>query len=137
VTTMAPNGQWVTMIPIRNMNRALKFYTKTLGAKMGERGRGTMRNFWASVKFNGSDLWLISPSRWEKRTLAYSLVLVKNIKSAVGRMQRKGVKFQRGEKMGKDSRVDGPIVYESFGASAFFKDSEGNLLMVWQNVVPM
>jgi hypothetical protein len=39
--------------------------------------------------------------------------------------------------MSKETKVEGPIAYESFGASAFFKDSEGNLLMVWQNNPPM
>ena len=34
--------------------------------------------------------------------------------------------------MNHHTKVDGPIAYEEFGASAFFKDSEGNLLMLWQ-----
>ena len=35
--------------------------------------------------------------------------------------------------MGPKSRVEGPIAFETFGAAAFFKDPEGNLLMIWQN----
>jgi predicted enzyme related to lactoylglutathione lyase len=126
-----------TLVPIRNMNRAIKFYTKSLGGKLQDRARGAMKNFWASIKVGKEDFWLIAPEKREKRTLAYSTFLVRNIKGVVKELQRKGVKFERGEGMSKESRVEGPIVYESFGASAFFKDSEGNLFMVWQNDPPM
>jgi predicted enzyme related to lactoylglutathione lyase len=134
---MPAGSRLVTLIPIRNMNRALKFYTKVLGAKMGDRGRGAMRNFWASVTLGGVDVWLIAPSKRERRNLAYQTLLVKNIKATVTELKRKGVKFQRAERMGPETRIDGPIAYESFGASAFFKDTEGNLLMVWQNFPAM
>jgi predicted enzyme related to lactoylglutathione lyase len=115
------------------MNRAIKFYTKKIGGKLQERGPGQMRNFWASVKLANSEIWLIAPQGREKRTLAYSTFLVKNIKGFVKGLQRKGVKFRRAERMGPESKVVGPIAFEPFGASAFFKDSEGNLLMVWQS----
>jgi catechol 2,3-dioxygenase-like lactoylglutathione lyase family enzyme len=130
-------AEMVTLMPIRNMNRALKFYTKALGGKLVYRGRGEMKNMFASVKLGRSGLWLIAPEKHEKRTLAYTTFLVKNIKSAVRGLQRKGVKFERAQRMGPDSKMVGPITYESFGASAFFKDPEGNLLMVWQNVPGM
>ena len=58
--------------------------------------------------------------------------MVDDIKTAVGELKGKGVKFRRGEKTSKESRVDGPITFEPIGATAFFKDSEGNLLMLWQ-----
>lgn len=134
---MASGSRLVTLVTIRNMNRAIKFYTKALGARMGERAPGAMRDMWASVSLFGSDVWLIAPERWEKRELAYSMIVVKNIKAAVKRLQGNGVKFQKAEKSSKETRIEGPIAYESFGASAAFKDSEGNLLMVWQNFPPM
>ena len=134
---MASKLQWVTLIPIRNMNRAIKFYTKVLGGRVTARGRGSMRNFWASVEVGDSPLWLVAPEKLEKRTLAYSLLLVRNIKSTVTRLKSRGVKFKRAARASEETRMEGPIAYESFGASAFFKDSEGNLLMVWQNFPPM
>lgn len=118
------------------MNRALKFYTKTLGAKLDARGPGRMRDMWASLHLAGVDVWLIAPQRREKRTLAYTTLLVKNIRTSVRTLSKKGVRFQRAERMGPRTRVEGPIAFESFGASAFFKDSEGNLIMIWQNVSP-
>jgi len=134
---MAAKASVVTLIPIRNMNRAIKFYTKQLGGKLEARGKGQMRDMWAGVNLWGHDLWMIQPSKREKRELAYTTFLVKNIKSFVKGLQKKGVKFQRAEHMEPDARIDGPIAFESFGASAFFKDPEGNLLMVWQNFPAM
>ena len=65
------------------------------------------------------------------------LVIVKNVKKTVKDLQKNGVKFEPGEKMGEGSKVEGPITSDSFGAEAFFKDSEGNLLMVYQYKPPM
>lgn len=134
---MFSKARLTTIVPIRNMNRAIRFYTKVLGAKMGDRGRGAMKNFWASVRFGQVEIWLIAPEKREKRTLAYSNFVVKNIRAVVKELQKKGVRFQRAERMGPDTRVEGPIAFESFGASAFFNDSEGNLFMVWQNFPAM
>lgn len=130
---MAAKPCVVTLMTVRNMNRAIKYYTKSLGARLVYRGRGEMRDFWASVKLLGHDVWLIRPAKWEKRTLAYTTLMVPNIKPFVSRLMRRGVKFQKAEAMSPDARIDGPIAFESYGASAFFKDSEGNLIMVWQN----
>lgn len=133
-----PSGpQLVSLIPIQNMNRAIKFYTKTLGGKLHYRGRGQMRDSWAALRVAGAELWFIRPEKREKRTLSYHTFLVKDIKRFVAKLKRAGVKFGKAEPMGKDSRIEGPIVFESFGASAFFKDTEGNLLMAWQNFPPM
>jgi predicted enzyme related to lactoylglutathione lyase len=135
--TMATGPRLVTLIPIRNMDRAIKFYTKAIGAKLEYRGRGRMRNYWAALRIGDAGIWFVSPQKREKRSLAYNLLLVKNITTYVRRLQQHGVKFQRAERMGPDTRIEGVIAFESVGASAYFKDSEGNLVMVWQNVPPM
>ena len=134
---MAAKPRLVTLMPIRNMNRAIKFYTKVLPGKLEYRGQGAMKNFWAGLRVGTHEVWLIAPEKHEKRTLAYTTFLVNNIKGFVRGLQKKGVKFQKAERMSKETKIDGPIAFESFGASAFFKDSEGNVLMVWQNTEPM
>ena len=134
---MLSTADHATLVPVRNMSRAIKFYTETLGGKVTFRGEGDMKDSWASLELGKANFWLITPETWEKRTLSYSVFLVKNIKKVVEGLQEKGVKFQKAEKMSKDTKIEGPIAFESFGASAFFKDSEGNLLMVWQNNPPM
>lgn len=128
---------FASLIPIRDMDRAIKFYTKALGGKLTYRGRGEMKDYWASVKLGKEEFWLITPQKREKRTLAYSTFLVKDIKAVVNELKGRGVKFQRAEKMSEETRLEGPIAYDSFGAAAFFRDTEGNLLMIWQNFPPM
>lgn len=123
----------VTLVPIRNMNRALKFYTKTLGAKVVMRAPGDMRQHWAAIRLGGSDLWLITPSKWEKRTVAYTSFVVKDIRTTVKGLLKKKVKFDPAEDLGEDARTEGPIAFAPWGASAFFRDPEGNYLMLWQN----
>jgi catechol 2,3-dioxygenase-like lactoylglutathione lyase family enzyme len=134
---MFSKAGFATMIPVRKMDRAIKFYTGALGGKVTYKGEGEMKDSFASVKVAGQDFWLITPSAWEKRELSYSVFLVKDIEADVKELRGRGVRFQRAEKMSEETKTKGPIAYESFGASAFFKDSEGNLLMVWQNNPPM
>ncbi len=134
---MFSKAGFATIIPVKNMDRAIRFYTEKLGGEVTYRGEGDMKDFWASLKLGKEDFWLTTPESHEKRELAYSVFLVKDIKGTVKELRGRGVKFEPGEKMGKESRVEGPITYEPFGAGAFFKDSEGNLLMVWQNTPPM
>lgn len=132
---MLSKANYATILPVRKMNRAIAFYTETLGGKLLRRGDGDMKDFWASVEVAGSEFWLANPQEQEKRKLSYSVFTVKNIRSTVDGLQAKGVKFQKAERMSKESKIDGPISRDpGMGASAFFKDSEGNLLMLWEEM---
>ncbi len=122
-----------TLITIKNMDRAIRFYTRTLGGKLTFRGRGEMRNFWASLELGGTPLWLVSPERTERRKLAYNVLFVGDIRKTVADLKKRKVRFTPADRMSKETRVEGPIAFDSFGASAFFRDSEGNLLMLWQD----
>jgi catechol 2,3-dioxygenase-like lactoylglutathione lyase family enzyme len=119
-------------VTVKKMDRAIKFYTDTLGGKVTYKGEGEMKDSFASLKVGKNEFWLIVPETWEKRTLAYNAFVVDDIKAAVADLKAKGVKFNRAEKYGSDTKIEGPIARHSWGAEAFFKDSEGNLLMVWQ-----
>lgn len=134
---MPTKERLVTLIPIRKMDRAIEFYTKALGAKFLYRGEGEMADGWAGLELLGHDLWLVAPEKREKRELAYTTILVRNIRKTVARMQKAGVKFQKAERNSKDDKIEGPILFAPFGGMATFKDSEGNLLMVWENIPPM
>jgi catechol 2,3-dioxygenase-like lactoylglutathione lyase family enzyme len=130
-------AELVTLMPVRKMSRAIQFYTKKLGGRLVSRAPGKMKDFWASVRLGHQDLWLIAPEKREKRTLAYSTFVVSNVKSFVRALQKKGVQFEKPGRGSPESRIDGVIVWEPFGGAAFFKDSEGNLLMVWQGLSGM
>jgi len=133
---MLSKAGFATFVVIRDMDRAIKFYTKTLGGSLQSRAEGEMKNMWASVKIGREDFWLVRPPgrQQKKPDLAFSTFIVKNIKDEVNSLRKKDVRFQKAEKMNGTTKIDGPIAYDEFGASAFFKDSEGNLMMLWQNV---
>jgi len=130
---MLSKATFATLVPIKNMDRAIKFYTKALGGSLNMRAPGDMRNSWASVNVGKSEFWMVRPGKREKRDLAYSTFVVKDIKKTVAGLKKKRVRFLPGEKMDRDSRVEGPIVYSPYGAGAMFRDSEGNLFMLWEN----
>ena len=130
---MLSRADHATLVPIRNMNRALRFYTKTLGGSLNMRGMGEMKDSWASVNIGKTEYWLVRPEKHEKRELAYSAFVVKDIKKTVVGLKKKRVRFLPAERMGADSKTDGPISYSPYGAIVIMKDSEGNLLMLWQN----
>ena len=71
----------------------------------------------------------------KKPDLAFSTFIVKDLKAEVQGLQKKGVKFQKAEKMDNNTKIDGPIATDAIGATAFFNDSEGNLLMLWQSTL--
>jgi predicted enzyme related to lactoylglutathione lyase len=132
---MLSEAGFATLVPIKNMDRAIKFYTNTLGGSLNMRGEGGMKDYWASVNVGRTESWMVKPEKHEKRNLAYSAFVVKDIKQTVARLKSKGVKFIRAE-MDHDSKIDGPIVFTPYGGSAIFKDSEGNLSMIWENKIP-
>lgn len=123
----------VTLVTVKKMERAIKFYTEALGGKLISRGEGQMKDWWASVKVGKNEFWLVVPSNWEKRELAYSVFIVDDITAAVADLKKNGVKFNRAEKLDAETKVEGPIGRHAWGADAFFKDSEGNLLMLWES----
>jgi predicted enzyme related to lactoylglutathione lyase len=126
-------ADFATLVVIRDMDRALKFYTKVLGGKLTQRAPGDMKNMWASVKIGRESFWLVNPpGKREKKDLAYSAFMVKDIRKEVADLRKKGVRFFKGERMDENTKVEGPITTDAFGATAFFNDSEGNLLMLWQ-----
>ena len=134
---MLSKAGFATLTPIVNMNRAIKFYTKTLGGKLQMRAEGDMKDMWASIKIGREEFWLVhgSSTQAKKPDLAFSTFVVKNIKAEVNDLKKRGAKFERAEKMESTTKTDGPISYDPVGATAFLKDSEGNLLMLWQGAM--
>jgi predicted enzyme related to lactoylglutathione lyase len=131
---MLSKAGFATLTPVRKMDRAVKFYTKTLGGKLQGRAEGEMKEMWASVKIGKEEFWLVKPSdsQEKKPDLAFSTFIVKDIKTEVSDLKRRGARFEKAERNEQTTKVDGPIAYDSIGATAFLKDSEGNLLMLFQ-----
>ncbi|MGI0079995.1 MAG: VOC family protein [Nitrososphaerales archaeon] len=47
--TRLSKAGFATFVLIRDMDRAIKFYTKTLGGRLQMRAEGEMKDSWASV----------------------------------------------------------------------------------------
>ena len=47
---MFSRAEFATLIPVKNMSRAVGFYTKKLGGTLTYRGEGDMKDYWASLK---------------------------------------------------------------------------------------
>jgi predicted enzyme related to lactoylglutathione lyase len=132
---MLSKAEFATITPVKNMDRAIKFYTKTLGGKLEMRAPGDMKDMWASIRIGKQAFWLgPRDPKLKKLDFAFSTFVVKDIKAEVSDLRKRGAKFQRAEKNSTITKIDGPISYSEFGAGAFFNDSEGNLLMLWQNM---
>ncbi|MFI5412491.1 MAG: VOC family protein [Candidatus Micrarchaeales archaeon] len=129
---MLSKSKHASLIPVKNMSRAIRFYTNTLGGSLNMRGTKEMRDYWASVNVGKAEFWLVKPDKIESRKLSYNTFTVKNIRATVKGLKSKSVKFLPAENMGPGTKINGPIASGPFGANAFFKDSEGNLLMLWQ-----
>jgi catechol 2,3-dioxygenase-like lactoylglutathione lyase family enzyme len=126
-------ADFAAFVLIKNMDRAINFYTKTLGGTLKDRATGDMKDGWAWVKIGRENFWLISPPKRQKiPELAFYTFIVDDIKESVSALRKKGVRFQKAEREEWTTKIDGPIATDPFGSTAFFKDSEGNLLMVYQ-----
>jgi predicted enzyme related to lactoylglutathione lyase len=131
---MLSKSTLATLVPIKNMDRAVKFYRDVLGATIEMRPEGEMGGSFASLRIGDAEFWLVKPEIKEKRSLAYYAFGVEDIRKTVAGLQKKGVRFKRAVKEDPNDKVDGPITFSEWGASAFFNDSEGNLQMLWQDV---
>ena len=69
MASLSKSGSHATLIPVKNMDRAVKFYTETLGGKLLQRMEGEMKDFWASLQLCGCEFWLVAPEEREKRAL--------------------------------------------------------------------
>lgn len=132
---MLDKASLVTLVPVKRMARAVKFYTESLGGKVVYEGEGDMEGSFASVKIGRNEFWLVVPEAWEKRELSYTAFVVDDIKATVTDLKARGVKFARAERYSAETKIDGPISSQPWGSEAFFKDTEGNLLMLYHSNV--
>jgi predicted enzyme related to lactoylglutathione lyase len=103
---------------VSDMDRAIRFYTETLGLKLEQR----FGDHWASVKTGGLTIGLHPASETStagrKGSITIGLNLNEPIEGVVDRLKRQGVKFTRG------------IVEDGFSRAAHFEDPDGNELYI-------
>jgi catechol 2,3-dioxygenase-like lactoylglutathione lyase family enzyme len=123
--TMFSSGN--VTVYVSDMDRAVKFYSETLGLKLAYR----FGNHWASVELGKGLTIGLHPASGEspagrKGSMAIGLELSGSMKDAVKALEAKGVKF-------------GDVVNEGkAGTFAHFEDPDGNVLYLaelkWSHV---
>jgi catechol 2,3-dioxygenase-like lactoylglutathione lyase family enzyme len=110
-----------TTIPASDLARARRFYEETLGF---EADRVTP----AGVVYRALDSWfLLFPSSGAGTNKATACGFqVKDLQATVAELKGRGVRFEEYD-MPNFKTVDG-IVHTPVGSSAWFKDTEGNII---------
>ncbi|MBI4149813.1 hypothetical protein HY488_00255 [Candidatus Woesearchaeota archaeon] len=114
-----------TYVKIKNMDRAFAFYTKILGLK-GVRGKGAMRNQWASLKTANGKLWL-----GPHGASTGLIFIVKDLEKVVKQLKAKKVQFYIPLPMKKHG-MKAHIADHPWGRHAWLRDSEGNSVMLFE-----
>jgi predicted enzyme related to lactoylglutathione lyase len=107
-------------IPVADQDRALDFYTKKLGFKVAtdqQFGEG-MR--WIELKIGSAETKLVLFSRPDKQPGGFQDIVFQtdNVQKTYEELESRGVELTQEPKT------------ESWGTSAMFKDSEGNIFLV-------
>ena len=125
---MLTNAAVTTMLPVKDMERARKFYEVCLGLKAG--------NFKADGKFEyavgGSTLALFPKAEGTKAEHTAISFRVEDIGVAIADLKRAGVVFEDYDFPGFKT-VDHVCVLGSEKA-AWFKDTEGNYLCIHEDL---
>jgi len=109
-------------IPVRDQNRALKFYTEKLGFRVRTDQQFSDTQRWIELSIPGADtgVVLFTPDGHEDRigTFVNTSWEVDNIDQTYAELQEKGVEFS------------GPPQKQPWGTFVMMKDSEGNQIVL-------
>lgn len=111
-------------IPIKDSDRALKFYTEKLGCKLITDEKFDEDKRWIELSIPNSEtrIALFTPDGQEDRIGTFSNVIFgsKDVQKSYEELKDKGVSFMQ------------PPKEESWGVCALFNDSEGNTFCLSQ-----
>jgi catechol 2,3-dioxygenase-like lactoylglutathione lyase family enzyme len=113
-------------IAVDDLDRAVRFYSETLGFSV-HRLEGDMDS--ALVEVGPSDRLLLYRSSYRRGETTYASLLCDDVEGTVRELRGKGVKFEEYDFPGLKT-VDGIASLESGLKTGWFKDSEGNILAI-------
>ncbi|MBI3120133.1 MAG: VOC family protein [Candidatus Kerfeldbacteria bacterium] len=122
---MLKNAHLMMQVPVRRMDRAVQFYSKKLGLTLSRRGKGTLSTVWSEIAGKRFKLWL-GPKHWQM------VFWVRSVATEVADLQRRGVEFQPIRRTLGGTKSSRWILDLPNGRVAFFKDSEGNPMMLFE-----
>jgi catechol 2,3-dioxygenase-like lactoylglutathione lyase family enzyme len=125
---MLQDGQVYAKLPASDFERARRFYVETLGFRPTFEGPGYVRFACA----NGSSFLVFASSGKASGDHDQCGWVVADVEAEVAELRRRGITF---EEFGGAAFVEG-IRTDPAGRSAWFRDSEGNLLNIRTNASP-
>jgi catechol 2,3-dioxygenase-like lactoylglutathione lyase family enzyme len=110
-------------LPATDIDRAGKFYQESLGFEVGEAGEdGSVR-----VQVGDSSI-MVYPSEFAGTNQATAVGIgVENVAGAVAQLRGRGVQFEEYD-FGEMKTIDGVLTMPNGDKGAWFKDTEGNIL---------
>ena len=124
---MLQNCPMYSYIPAKDVRRAREFYEGKLGFKPGPENAGGV-----TYEFAGRTACFLYPTPNAGTSKAsQAFWQVKDIERLVTELKKRGVKFEDYDMPGKDANG---IVTDSGAKAAWFKDSEGNIMALIQEI---
>lgn len=114
-----------TALPVRDRDRARRFYSEKLGLEPAEDNPGGLL-----YRMEDGAEFLLYPSSYPPGGHTQANIGVADVVGLVGRLKERGVVFEEYNLPGL--RTDGGIAAAGPHHSAWFKDSEGNLIGLMQ-----
>ena len=123
---MLANAKVVPTLPAKDMERAKKFYQQTLGLEVAEENPGGVRFKCA----DGTQL-AVYPSSYAGTNQATAAEFeVSDIETDMAELRNKGVKFEEYDI--PDLKTKNGVASFGDDKAAWFKDTEGNILSIFQ-----
>jgi catechol 2,3-dioxygenase-like lactoylglutathione lyase family enzyme len=113
-------------IAVEDLDRAIKFYSETLGLSV-RRLDGDMDS--ALVEVGSRDRLLLYKSTFGRGETTYASFMCDDVDGTVRELRSKGLKFEEYDFPGLKT-IDGVATTDSGLKTGWFKDSEGNILAI-------
>src|SRR6266705_6327166 len=115
-------------IPVSNLQRARRFYEQTVGLEPGEEyGGGVI------YRCGGAEVFLYPTPNAGTSKASQAFWQVRDVEAEVAELKARGVKFEEYD-MPPGMTMKNSIVTAGGAKTAWFKDTEGNILAVSQRL---
>lgn len=115
-----------------NLDRAISFYTQFFKFSLLGKIEEADADPWAALKTENAIIWLGK----EGTSTGLILLIDKDMERFVNQLGDKGVIFFLPEKFKNKSLENSKILKTEWGTHAWFNDSEGNVVMLFQPIEP-
>ena len=121
---MLANATLVAILPAVDLNRAKKFYTEKIGLRIVEE---SPKGLVFKSENSGPDLYIYKrePTKADNTVAGF---IVEDVEKEVEELKEKGVVFEEYDT--PQTKTVNSIASKDRGKSAWFKDTEGNIIAV-------